>query len=196
MAVIKRDSISTIYKELFTIKFLHNGYGFSQHNTIDTNIKIEPDDATKYLFKRHSIDFRFSNDQLICFIRAKLQSTAIVEPKLPFIKFSGNVRIRFLLNASIDFFSKSDVLITGAKQVYYFTNKVNAASGGFICLKTTGVGIDDLKSAEILNLNENYFSVIDIFNKDAVNSSYDLYDGNIAQKLKSPEYSIRFKSKI
>jgi hypothetical protein len=195
MGVIVKDIVNTIYKELFTIKFLHNSYGFSNKNLLADNIEIEPDDATKNLFKGHRIGFRLLNDLLICFIQAKLQSPVIVEPKLPFIKFLADVRIRFLMSASNDFYSKTDVAISGTKQVYYFTNKVNIATDGFISMHTTGVENDDLKSTDIIKPDKNCFSVIDIFNNGAVNSSYDLYDG-VAQKLKSPLYTIRLKNKI
>lgn len=195
MGVIKKDIVNTIYKELFTIKFLHNSYGFAHKNLLADNIEIQPDDATKNLFKGQRIGYRLLNDHLICFIQAKLQSPEIVEPKLPFIKFLADVRIRFLMSASNDFFSKTDLAISDTKQVYYFTNKVNIATDGFISMHTTGVENDDLKNTDIIKPDKNCFSVIDIFNNGAVNSSYDLYDG-AAQKIKSPLYTIRFKNKI
>ena len=195
MTIVKRDTISTIYKELFTIKFLHEGYGILYKKFLADNIDFELDKETENLFFRHSIDFRFLNDKLICFIRVKEPSPPIANTKQPFIKFLGNVKIRFLLNATTSFFSESDITITGAKQVYYFTNKVNIATDGFICMHTAGVNMDDLANTEILKPDKNCFSVIDIFNNGAVNNSYDLFDGTVSQILKSPSYTIRFKSK-
>ncbi|MDQ6763555.1 MAG: hypothetical protein M3015_13125 [Bacteroidota bacterium] len=197
MAVIEEDIIRTIYEELFTVKFLHSGYGFPHPGLIANSITIEPNEATKKLFVNYNLGYRFFNDTLMCFIRASLVSPPDPEPKVPFLKFAGEVKFRFLINASTDFLNKTDVAAAGSKQVYQFTNQVNAGTGGFISMHATGVDlIDDLKNVGVVKAEKICFGVIDIFNTDAINSSYDLFDNNTDQKLKSPAYKILFKSKI
>ena len=200
MAVVQKDIIRTTYKELFTLKFLHSGYGFSQKNSIADSIYLEPDEATRNLFINHSIGYRFFTDTLICFIRTvktELLSPPGIATHVPYIKFSGNVLIRFLMNASTGFLDKTEVAATGAKQVYGFTNQVNTGTGGFISSHTdiTGVNDDDLKNIAVVKPDKTCFAVIDIFNIGAVNSNYDLFNENVTQQLKSPAYAIPFKSK-
>ena len=184
------DIVKIIYKELFTVKFLHDGYGVPRPNFIADSITLEPDDDTKFLFKNFDITHRFFNDMLICLMRC--DETV---PVVPYIKFSGNVRLRFFINASTDFINKTVVDTVGAKQVYQFTNQVNAGTLGFICMHTTGVNVDDLKNVDVVKPDKNCFGVIDIHNSGAVNSSYDLFSGT-DQNLKSPAYSLQFVSKI
>ncbi len=197
MAVIEKDIIRTIYKELFTIKFLHSGYGFPRPTFIASSINIEPDEATQNLFVNYNMGYRFSNDMLICFIRTNLFSPPNAEPKIPYIKFPGEVKFRFLIDASSDFLNKTDVAAAGAKQAYQFTNQINVGTGGFISMHTTGVDlIDDLKSVDIVKADRACFGVIDIYNRNAINSSYDIFIDNTDQKLTSPAYTLLFKSKI
>jgi hypothetical protein len=205
MAVALKDIIRTTYKELFTVKFLHSGYGFSHNDPIANNIKLEPDEKTRNLFVNHNMGYRFLTDTLICYIRTvktELLSPPLSPPEtathVPYIKFSGNVRIRFLINASNRFLNKTEVAATGAKQVYQFTNQVNTGTGGFISKHTdsTGVNNDDLANVAVVEPDRTCFGVIDIFNTGAVNSSYDLFNENVTQQLKSPAYTIPFKSKI
>jgi hypothetical protein len=196
MAVIEKDIIDLICKELFTVKFLHNAYEPLRKSSIAENIDIEPDQATKNLFNNHSLGYRLVNDTLICFIRTELLSPPGPDPKSPYIKFDGTVLIRFLVKASTDFFKKTNVVSTGARQVYQFGNQVNAAVGGFICMHTTGVNNDDLKDTGIVIPEKPCFGVIDIVSSGAVNASYEIFSGGTAQLLRSPAYSIQFISTI
>ena len=204
MTVVQKDIIRTTYKELFTVKFLHSGYGFSHNNPIADNIQIEPDEATSSLFVNHSMGYRFFTDTLICFIRTiKTQLSPPLSPpanetNVPYIKFSGNVLIRFLINASTVFLNRTEVAATGAKQAYQFTNQTNVGTGGFISMHTDIIGVnnDDLKNVFTVKPDKTCFGVIDIFNTGAVNSNYALFNENVTQQLKSPAYKIPFKSKI
>ena len=194
------DIVKTIYEELFTVKFLHNGYGDPRPKLIADSIKLKPDAETKNLFNNHNLGYRFFNDTLICFIRTNLRqllSPPALEPVSPYIKFSGNVRIRFFLNASTDFLNRTLVEATGARQTYQFTNQVNAGTGGFICMHTSGVNNDDLKNVDTVEIdkNERCFGVVDVHSSGAVDSTYELFSGS-DQSLQSPQYSIRFISKI
>lgn len=204
MAVMQKDIIRTTYKELFSVKFLHSGYGFSHKNAIADSIYPEPDEATRKLFVNHSIGYRFFTDTLICFIRTlKTQLSPPLSPpanetNVPYIKFSGNAMIRFLINTSTVFLDKTEVAATGARQVYQFTNQTNAGTGGFISMHTDLVGVnnDDLKNVAVVKPDKTCFGVIDIFNTGAVNSNYELFNEMVTQQMKSPVYSIPFKSKI
>ena len=193
---VQKDIISLIYKELFTVKFLHTAYGAARKSFIADDIHIEPDLATKKLFINHYLDYRFFNDTLICFIRTELLSPPTPNPKAPFIKFSSPVLIRFLVNASTGFLRKTNVVITGSQQVYQFNNQLNAGTGGFICMHATGVNNDDLKSAAVVKPDNPCFGVIDIFSTGAANSTYEIFTGGPIQVLQSPVYSIQFISTI
>src|SRR5450432_3239991 len=117
---MEEDIIKTIYEELFTLKFLHSGYGDPRPDFIADNIILEPDGQTKIFFSNYNLLYRFFNDTLICFMRC-----ADALPRVPYIKLSGDVRMRFFMNASSDFFNKTVVDVAGAQQVYQFTNQVN-----------------------------------------------------------------------
>ena len=195
MAVIEQDIIDLLCKELFTVKFLHNGYGPLRKNFIAEDIAIEPDEATSKLFVNHYLGYRFIGDTLICFARIEPLLSPPV-PASPYIKFTGAFRIRFLLKASSSFLGKTIVAAVGAKQVYQFSNQANAATGGFICMHTTGVNNDDLKNADTINPGKPCFAVIDVSSSGAVNGSYEIFTGGPAQQLTSPAYSIQFISMI
>ena len=184
------DIIRTVYEELFTVTFIHGGYGSPRPDFIGDNISLEPDEDTKFLFKNYDISYRFFTDTLICFMRC---NDAL--PRVPFIPFSGPVRMRFFINTSAGFISKSVVEPAGALQVYQFTNQANIGTGGFISMHETGADNDDLKNASAVNAEKNCFGVIDVHNTGAVNSTYDLFSG-ANQTLLSPDYSIRFISRI
>jgi hypothetical protein len=198
MTAVLKDIVKTTYKELFTVKFQHSGYGLSRQNAVADSIRVEPDDETRQLFADHNMGYVFFNDILICYIRTEPLTPPAPDPKVPYIKFSGNVMIRFLVNASTDFLSKTNVVAVGAKQVYQFTNQVNAGSGGFISAHTdiTGVNNDDLKNVTIVKPGKNCFAVIDIFNNGAINNSYEVFTSSVTQQLRSPAFIIPFKSKI
>lgn len=198
MPPVLKDIIKTTYKELFTVKFQHSGYGLSRQNFIADSIRVEPDEATAELFADHSIGYRLFNDMLICFIRTQPLAPPAADPKAPYIKFSGNALMRFLVNVSSDFLDKTNVAAAGAKQVYQFTNQLNAGTGGFISVHTDTIGVndDDLKNVTLVKPGSACFAVIDIFNSGAINNSYELFTSSVTQQLRSPAFTIPFKSKI
>jgi hypothetical protein len=63
-------------------------------------------------------------------------------------------------------------------------------------MHAAGVNADDLKNADVVKPDRNCFGVIEIFNTNAVNSNYELFDAMTTQELKSPAFSITFISKI
>jgi len=195
MAVIERDIIDLLCKELFTVRFLHSAYGPSRKILIADDIGIEPDDATKKLFVNHYLGYRVIGDTLICFARVE-SLLSPPSPASPYIKFTGTFRIRFLVKASSSFLGKTNVAATGAKQVYQFSNQANAATGGFICMHSTGVNNDDLKNTGTVNPDKPCFAVIDIASSGAVNTSYEIFSGGPAQQLTSPVYAIQFISTV
>jgi hypothetical protein len=198
MAFVLKDIIKTTYKELFTVKFQHSGYGLLRSKFVADSIRVEPDVAGRELFADHSIGYRFFNDTLICFIRTQPLAPPAADPKAPYIKFPGNVLIRFLINVSADFLDKTNVVPAGAKQVYHFSNQANAGTGGFISVHTDTIGVnnDDLKNVTVVNPGSACFGVIDIFSNGAVNANYELFTSSATQQLRSPAFVIPFKSKI
>ena len=196
MAVAERDIIQLLFKELFTVRFIHSAYGVLRKTFIAENIFIEPDPATRTLFTNHSVDYRLINDTLVCFIRTEVSSPPVSGPRTPFIKFDSPVVMRFLVKASNDFMNRTNVIRAGAQQTYYFTNQANAATGGFICMHSAGVNNDDLKNSDTVNLDKPCFAVIDIASSGAVNTSYEIFSGGPAQQLTSPVYAIQFISTV
>ena len=196
MAVAERDIIQLLCKELFTVRFIHGAYGILRKIFISEDIFIEPDQATRILFTNHSVDYHFINDTLVCFIRTEVSSPPVLGPRTPFIRFDSPVVIRFLVKASVDFLNRTNVISAGAQQTYYFTNQVNAATGGFICMHSAGVNNDDLKNTNTVKPDNPCFAVIDIVSQGAVNSSYEIFTGGPAQQLTSPAYSIQFISTV
>jgi hypothetical protein len=193
--IFKIDTVNILYKELFTVKFFHSGYGLPHNNFIAESISVSPDEKTRKIFSDHSIGYQFLNDTLVCFIRTRFVSPPSFEPKVPFIKFSANKVLRFCVTVSDEFLNVTNVEAAGAQQMYQFSNKVNVATDHFICMHTEGVNNDDLKNSD-MEADKTCFGVIDITNAGAVNSSYEIFDTLNNQQLKSPAYNIRFKSKI
>jgi len=196
MAVAERDIIQLLFKELFTVRFIHSAYGVLRKTFISENIFIEPDRATSTLFTNHSLDYRLINDTLVCYIRTEVLSPPVSGPRIPYIKFDSPVTIRFLVKASTDFLNRTNVIPAGAQQTYYFTNQANAATGGFICMHVAGVNNDDLKNTNTVNPDKPCFAVIDIVSAGSVNASYEIFSGGPAQQLRSPAYSIQFISTV
>ncbi len=188
------DSIQTIYKELFTIKFFHDNYGSSHHNSLSDDIRILPDEQTKKLFTNFIMDCRLLDNAFVCFIRCILFNPPNKEPKIPFVKFPDNQRYRFLLQAGSNFFKTTIIDIVGSKQVYQFSNRKNVGTNNFITQHEDGVNNDDLFSISIVNPEINCLAVVDIYNTGAINSSYDIFK-NTEQQLLSPLYLVRFKNK-
>lgn len=54
----------------------------------------------------------------------------------------------------------------------------------------------DLQGADLLELEDVCFAVIDIFNSGTTNNVYNLFVVGPDNQLRSPVYNVRFKSKI
>lgn len=188
MEVIRR-----IYERLFSVEFLHAGYVFFQQNLIGESISIRPDKDTKMLFKNHGINYSFSGGTLVCVMQSDLLTPPAPMPVIPSIEFTGNVRMRFLIDSSSDFLKRTQVAAVGSAQVYQFTNQFNAGTNGFIAQHETGVNNDDLQTVAALQPSETCFAVIDIHNNATVNPNYDLFGGD--KRLLRPAYRVRFVPK-
>ena len=128
------ESVRTIYRELFTIKFIHAGFENPQENFLSQGISIVPDQQTEQLFINHKISYRFYTNTLVGFMECSLFNPPALEPKVPFIPIVGDLHMRFLIKSSEDFGDKTYVTAAGSKHTYHFTNKINNTSGGFIFL--------------------------------------------------------------
>ena len=124
------DVSRLIYKELFTIKLLHNGYTTPAGSGLLDKLKLTPDTETKKLFRRYTMDYRWLSNSILCFIRSEYVSPPAKEPKKPFISLTENIRIRFLLTAQAEFVNNTFITAAGKEAVYYFTNKVDNVQGG------------------------------------------------------------------
>lgn len=184
------DIVKTINRTLFTVRFLHSGYGLPRPEVISNYIRVSPDENTLNFFDDYSIGYHFFNDMLLVFMRC---SNGVLTT--PFIKFSEEVRLRFYLNISTDFLIKTMVDNVGVAQIYQFSNKINIGTGGFLSMHTAGVDKDDLELVELAEPGEACFGVIDIYKTGAINDAYTLFLG-AEETLNSPGYSIRFISKI
>jgi hypothetical protein len=128
------ETVSTIYRELFTIKFTHAGFENLHENFLSQGISIVPDQQTEQLFIDHKVSYRFYTNTLVGFMECSLFNPPTLEPKVPFIHIDGDLHMRFLVKASEDFASKTYVVSAGSRHTYHFTNKINNASGGFTFL--------------------------------------------------------------
>ena len=241
------DIINCLYQELFSVRFLHSGYGTPVSNTISKDIKLFPDKSTKKLFSGFDIGYRFINNILICFIRSELFAPPATDIKVPFIPFLGEVQIRFLMHISKNFMSRTEIVAAGKRQVYHFSNRINNIidTNIFISLPIDPFNVSndydagtivkqgvqlfvvikpirgsenipitdqdywreisppeqlvnnaDLEDPTSLVLEETCFAVIDIYNSGTTNPIYDLFVTGPDNHLRSPVYSLRFKSKI
>lgn len=122
--ITKVDTIRTICRELFTVRFLYDGNDSLHPNFISNSRDPEPDKETKKLLGNYDITCRFINDTLICF--ARCNNTL---PEFPFKKFPGDFQIRFIINASSDFINRTFTVFTGSKKAYQFSNEIDNVDG-------------------------------------------------------------------
>jgi hypothetical protein len=113
------------YRQLFNVVFDHSGYQTPMDNFLMKGISIVPDEDTQQLFTSYKMDYRFFNNVLICYMQCGLLSPPTPEPKIPFVTIDGNIKIRFLVRNSGDFFNKTFVVAAGSKKIYQFSNKIN-----------------------------------------------------------------------
>ena len=184
------DVVKIINSTLFSLRFVHTGYGLPRPEVISDNIRLDPDEDTLRIFNNYNIGYRFFNDMLVVFIRCSNQV-----PTTPLLKISEEIRLRFFIQISTDFLNKTEVQPVGATQLYQFSNKINIGTGGFLSMHTDGVNNDDLKSSNVAQPGVTCFGVIDVYNTGAISNAYDLFSG-AEQTLNSPGYSIRFISTI
>jgi hypothetical protein len=128
------ESVNSIYRPLFTVKFIHNGYETPMDKFFSQAVTITTDEDTGNLFKNYKMNYRFFNDTLICFIQCTSFNPPAPEPKLPSVKIDGDIRIRFLIKNNNDFFSKTFATAAGNKKKYQFSNKANNLNGPDIFL--------------------------------------------------------------
>ena len=119
------DVVLTIYKELFNIQLLHDGFSTPSGSEIFSQVSIAPDDDTKMLFSRYDISYKYLDNTVAFFIHSDLASPPAKDPKKPFVKLDSDFKMRLLVFASPSFFAKTYTVSTGSKAVYYFTNRIN-----------------------------------------------------------------------
>ncbi|MCO4294449.1 hypothetical protein NF867_16425 [Solitalea sp. MAHUQ-68] len=124
------EVVSTIYRELFSIKFVHPAYETPQKSFIDQHIQIDTDIKTNELFRNNRIKYRFNENILVCFIETTAFNPPAAEPKVPFVALPSDLKIRFLISSSSDFLSKTYALASGSVLTYRFSNQVNNIDGG------------------------------------------------------------------
>ena len=191
------ESVGTIYRPLFTITFLHSGYETPLENFLQKGMTVVPDEATKKLFINYQMDYRFFNNMLTCFIQCVLVAPPAPEPKSTFVSIDGDIRLRFLLRNSSDFFDKTWITAPGSEKLYRFSNKINNVAGGVLLLSAGPVvGDADLTNAAAVDTDEDCLGVIDMYNSGTTNSSYDLLDAGNVLFNPAPAFTIKFQSKI
>ena len=195
MNSVLTDKIVTLYKELFTITFQHTAYEPPHQNFIAESITVRPDKDTKKKLVNYQMGYRFDTDTLVCYVQSKLFAPPAIDPKVPYIPFQGDVQLRFKIQVRSEFLEVTDVKAAGSAQVYYFSNRNHSGTGTFISRHATAVNDDDLEDVSVVLPEEACFGVIDIFNTGTSSNSYELFDGP-DQKLKSPGFTISFKSLV
>ena len=129
------ETIRTSYQELFTIKLVHVGFEKTishkdpvthvitsvTQSSIFEVLSVQPDALTRKFFVDHDMNFKCSNDMIICYVRT--------ESTKPFVSFPAIVQIRLLVNVQPAFLNKTNIEATGSKEVYQFTNVARTGSG-------------------------------------------------------------------
>ena len=128
------EVVNSIYRPLFTVKFIHGGYETPMDNFFSQAASITTDEDTVNLFRNYKMSYRFFDNTLICFMQCTLFNPPAPEPKLPSVKMDGDIRIRFLIKNNNDFFSKTYATAAGNKKKYQFSNKTNNVNGPDIFL--------------------------------------------------------------
>jgi len=192
------ETIGTTYLELFTIRLSHSAFETAiSHKDPVTNVvtsitrssifellTVKPDVDTSKFFRDHDMNYKCSNNMIICYVRT--------ESARPYTSFPATVQIRFLVNVQPVFFRSTDIDATGSKEVYQFTNvgRAGNAANRFLTTDAAGVGASDKQITGALGIEENCFAVIDILT-DVADADYRVFDsGNIV----GPDYRIRFKT--
>lgn len=184
------ESIKISYQELFTVTLAHPAFELNYPgvsiSSIINSLTVEPDTATQQLFADHSMGYRYTNNTIICFIRTQ-------PGPLAYIPLPDNAVIRLLLRPKAEFLSRTDVLLVGSSQVYWFSNSNITLSGGlkYITRDATGAGNSDLVDIATLTLKENCWGVIDVL-ASVTDSDYRIFDSGV---LKRPAFNILFKQK-
>lgn len=80
------------------------------------------------------MNYGFYDNTLVCFIQCKPFNPPTPEPKIPSVEIDGDIKIRFLIKNSSDFFSKTYIVPAGNKKVYQFSNKIDNTGGGTVFL--------------------------------------------------------------
>src|SRR5689334_11602588 len=134
------DVISSIYKQLFSIKLEHSGYLLNQESSLFRSISVVPDEETGRLFLNHQIQVRFINDSIACFVRGVRVSPPAREPMKLFVPFETGMHIRLIVLAGADFLAKTYVAATGKHSVYYFSNRTDNVQGVERFISKTVIG--------------------------------------------------------
>ena len=126
-----------MYSELFTVTFLHSAYKIGLDNFLSNVISVEPDNNTKQLFADYKMGYSFYNNVLICYLQSSLVAPPASQPKIPSVQIDDDIKMRFLIMNSSDFFNKTYVAAAGNKKIYQFSNKTDNVSGTTIFLSAS-----------------------------------------------------------
>ena len=119
------ETTRILYHELFTIRFLHDGFNAAHSSFIGDSINIIPDEETADIIRNLGIGCRFLGDSFVCFIRSKRVTPPANQPMRPVIDNKAETRLRFLVSALPDFINKTFIAHAGGKLVYHFSNRIN-----------------------------------------------------------------------
>lgn len=109
---------------------MHSAYQTPLENFLSVAMSVTVDTNTKELFKNYKMNFGFYDDTLVCFIQCSPSNPPAVEPKVPSVKIDGDIKMRFLIRSTADFFNKTFTVPAGNRSIYQFSNKINNVSGG------------------------------------------------------------------
>ncbi|MBL7740216.1 MAG: hypothetical protein JNK14_13450 [Chitinophagaceae bacterium] len=194
------ETVHIGYAKLFSLAIEHEGYevtaeqpdnddpgddpqAVTQSHVLDS-LDIEPDKTTMELLLNHTIAVKTGNNSVQCFIRC-------TEDNKPYIGLADSARLRFLIKAASDFFSKTNVQVTGSEQVYLFSNRDNNGSNGLLSKNET-VSDDDLKGTAEAVPDEKCFGIIDLYNSGTTDD-YRLLDSSGV--INSRQYRLKFEEK-
>jgi hypothetical protein len=190
------ETIRTSYQELFTVRLSHPAFekiisyrdpvthaltSLTQSSIFEV-LSVEPDAATRKFFLDHDMNFKCSNDMIICYLRT--------ESTKPYVSFPEVVQIRLLIKVQSAFLRSTLIEATGSKEVYQFTNvsRTGNAANRFLTADAAGVGSSDKKTVGVLKIDQSCFAVIDVLT-DVADADYRVFGGG---DIVSPDYRILF----
>lgn len=140
------------YEKLFSIALIHSRFPPPSHDhswlsPLSALLDIVPDPTTRVIFEKHDIHVRFEQDVLACYIRVDTSG------QKPFHALPSDLRMRFLINATPAFLSKTSVAATwGKERMYHVRVRLKTTSSSAVLGDTLLTAVEATEPARIYHM--------------------------------------------